>query len=341
MKSNTKPNIRSAIARSLPFPPRCSRLVVLVAGFVACATPARNAESRPLRAAGAGYQVQVLVDGVPAPTFWHQGESYVLGHTGQRYVVRVYNHTGRRVEAVVSVDGRDVVDGKPADFRHKRGYLVPAWGQVDIDGWRLSESRAAAFRFSVVADSYAARMGNAREVGVLGVAVFPERRLIPRPRPLPPPCCFDRYRGEEPGAGAAASEQAPAPAAPAASADAMTEGKARPGFRAAKAAQGPSNYASARRRRSGLGTEFGEAVASAIEEVEFVRAHPSTPSAILGLRYNDRDGLIAMGVDVDGGESWPREVDLRRTAEPFPVSPRPYATPPAGWNRYGLCCSDR
>ena len=91
------------------------------------------------------------MDGSPAPTFWHDGETYVMGRVGERYVIRVSNRTGRRIEAVVTVDGRDVVDGKPGDFRHKRGYLVPAWGQVDIDGWRLSQSRAATFRFSSVA----------------------------------------------------------------------------------------------------------------------------------------------------------------------------------------------
>ena len=46
-----------------------------------------------------------------------------------------------------------------ADFRNKRGYIVPAWGSVDIDGWRLSRAQVAAFRFSSVADSYAARTG--------------------------------------------------------------------------------------------------------------------------------------------------------------------------------------
>jgi hypothetical protein len=163
--------------------PRLSRFAILVAGLVACATPARNAESRPLRASTSGYEVQVLVDGSPAPTFWHDGENYVMGHTGERYIIRVHNHTGRRIEAVVTVDGRDAIDGKSGDFQRKRGYLVPAWGQVDLDGWRLSQSQAAAFRFSSVADSYAARTGNAREVGVIGVAVFPER--IYRPRPVP------------------------------------------------------------------------------------------------------------------------------------------------------------
>ncbi len=318
--------------------PRFSRLAILVVGLVACATPSRNAESRPLRASEAGYQVQVLVDGAPAPTFWHDGETYVMGHTGERYVIRVLNHTGRRVEAVATVDGRDAVDGKAGDFRHKRGYLVPAWGQVDIDGWRLSESQAATFRFSSVADSYAARMGNAREVGVIGVAVFPERVYRPRPLPVTPPCCFDGYSDVERNyrdtpAGSSRSAQAPA-SAPTARGDALAESDL--GIGGADAAKGkaaPSEYAPNRRQRPGLGTEFGEAVSSQIQEVEFVRANSSTPTVILDMRYNDHDGLLAMGVNVDGVYPWPGDTELRRTADPFPVSPRRYAAPPAGWQR--------
>jgi hypothetical protein len=327
--------------RSLP---RVPRLAVLVVGLVACATPARNAESRPLVSSAAGYSVQVLVDGSPAPTFWHAGESYVMGRTGERYVIRVTNHTGRRIEAVVSVDGRDAVDGKPGDFRNKRGYLVPAWGQVDIDGWRLSQSRAAAFRFSSVADSYAARMGNAREVGVIGVAVFPERvhRPIYRPRPLPPPppCCFDedqQYEGAPLGGRRPESKHSARTPAPAS--DALAESSA-DGFgssggkgRAAESAT-RDYYRPTRRQRPGLGTEFGEAVSSHIREVDFVRANRTSPTTILGLRYNDHDGLLAMGVNVDGIYPWPCDTDLRKTADPFPRSPRRYAAPPAGWRRY-------
>src|SRR5437588_53435 len=88
--------------------------------------------------------------------------------------------------AGVSVDGRDAINGRPGDFRTNRGYLIPAWGSVDIDGWRISQSEAAAFRFSSVPHSYAAQTGSAREVGVIGVAVFPERYVPPAPaRPLP------------------------------------------------------------------------------------------------------------------------------------------------------------
>jgi hypothetical protein len=332
--------MKKNITRSSIALPRLSRFAILVAGLVACATPARNAESRPLRASMSGYEIQVLVDGAPAPTFWHDGESYVLGHTGERYVIRVENHSGRRIEAVVTVDGRDAIDGKAGDFQHKRGYLVPAWGQVDIDGWRLSQSQAAAFRFSSVADSYAARTGNAREVGVIGLAVFPERVYRPRPLPVVPPCCFDGYRDDELGyrepSESKRSAQAPAPAA--APTDALAErGIGAHGSGAAKgkaAASASADYAPTRRERPGLGTEFGEAVASHIQEVEFVRANPSVPAAVLGVRYNDHDGLVAMGVNVDGVYPWPADTELRRTADPFPSSPRRYAAPPAGWQRY-------
>ena len=148
---------------------------------------------QPLRDRAAGYEMTVLIDGVPAATYEYGGGTYVLGQLGARYTLRVANHSGRRVEAVVSVDGRDAIDGRPADFRGKRGYLIPAWGSVDIDGWRISHSEAAAFRFSSVPESYAARMGNAREVGVIGVAVFPERYVPP-----PPPVYYPRRPYELP-----------------------------------------------------------------------------------------------------------------------------------------------
>jgi hypothetical protein len=300
-------------------------MTLVTAGSIACATPAAG---QAMRHQAGGYEVTVLVDGVPAPTYVHAGETYVLGQMGERYVLRVSNHTGRRVEAVVSVDGRDVIDGRPADFAHKRGYLVPAWGVVDIDGWRLSARQAAVFRFSSVADSYAARTGSARNVGVIGVAVFPERVYSPPPRPYQPYYPYDdatpyRNRGyadkkaessEGDGRADPSSEAAPAPASPPV---ASNDG--------ASARRAPS-------QRPGLGTEYGEATHSPIHEVSFVRANPSRPSVLLGLRYNDRPGLMAVGIDVDN--MWgPDDTYLRQTAHPFPVSTQGYSTPPPGWRR--------
>ena len=185
--------------------------MALMLALGAAALPALTAApaaATPLRNQAGAYEVQILVGGAPAQAYHHGGETYVLGQHGARYTLRVYNHSSQRIEAVVSVDGRDVVDGRPADYRSKRGYLVPAYGSVDIDGWRLSRGEAAAFRFSSVANSYAARTGSAREVGVIGVAVFPER-YVPPPRPVYIPRPYPRdddYRAMP--ADKAAEEQA-------------------------------------------------------------------------------------------------------------------------------------
>src|SRR5262245_35125923 len=310
--------------------------------------------SRPLRDQAGGYELNVLVDGVPARTYMHGGETYVLGQLGSHYTLRVSNHTGRRIEAVVSVDGRDAIDGRPADWRSKRGYLVPAWGSVDIEGWRISHSQAAAFRFSSVPDSYAARTGSARDVGVIGVAIFPERYLPPRVYRVPPPRPYpydpypydDYYRGDYEGAPAPHGRAEKAPSAPDGAAPAPPAGTTPQRDAAPSESSGaykkgypsePSPFA--QRNRPGLGTEYGEAVSSPIHEVHFVRANSSTPSTVLGVRYNDHDGLLALGVPLDSYYDqacytpYYDEGDVRGTADPFPVADRRFAAPPPGWQR--------
>ncbi|HEY4159465.1 MAG TPA: hypothetical protein VGM29_15255 [Polyangiaceae bacterium] len=101
------------------------------------------------------------------------GRDYVVGADGERYVIQIENHTGGRFEAVASVDGLDVLDGLDASYA-KRGYLIGPWATLEIDGFRQSQATVAAFRFGAVKDSYAARTGTDRNVGVIGVAFFQE-----------------------------------------------------------------------------------------------------------------------------------------------------------------------
>lgn len=286
------------------------------------------AAANPLRAESGAYEVQVLIDGVPSQNYHHNGESFVLGQRGARYTLRVFNRSGQRVEAVVSVDGRDVIDGRTADYQRKRGYLVAPYSQIEIDGWRLSSAEVAAFRFSSVANSYAGRTGSTRDVGVIGVAVFPERHepqypvLVPRHRPFPPryyeesPMGSTRDRDDASRADAAPEAKSARPASPPPPVGGYGGGALADRERAAQ--------------RPGLGTAFGERVDSAVQEVPFVRQNSSYPTAVLGLRYNDRAGLYAMGVDVDGYRYPYHDSDLRRTAQPFPTDRR-YAAPPPGW----------
>jgi hypothetical protein len=314
-----------------------SRLALFTALPLAlCTLPALSApaDAAPLRNNAGAYEVQVLVGGAPAQTYHYAGETYVLGQHGARYTLRVYNHSSQRIEAVVSVDGRDVVDGRPADYRSKRGYLVPAYGSVDIDGWRISHGEAAAFRFSSVASSYAARTGSAREVGVIGVAVFPER-YVPPPRPVyvPRPYRYDDYRAYPSDKSAREGDAAPAPPPPTAAQKSApsTSSPAHPGGGYGALEDRAESERPRGKSRPGLGTEFGERVDSAVQEVPFHRSSPSYPAAVLGVRYNDRQGLYALGIDVDGDGDYDRDAHLRRTAQPFPVVERRYASPPPGW----------
>jgi hypothetical protein len=298
--------------------------LLTVLALVSCAAPPRAA-SQALRSVAGNYELEVLVDGAPVRTFAHRGNTYVLGHEGDRYVLRIHNRSARRIEAVVTVDGLDVIDGGQGDFAAKRGYLVSPYGFVDIEGWRVSNQQAAAFRFAPIGESYAAKTGRARNVGVIGVAVFPER-VVPRPRPVAPrpvaPPPYD-YEGLSGSAGDAAEKsRAEASASPAS----VTEHEP-------ASAKGRASSQSPRRQRSGLGTEFGEALYSQVEHVSFTRANATRPAVLLGARYNDRRGLVALGIDVDDTVERTSDIALRQSADPFPSSAR-YARPPRDWRGY-------
>jgi hypothetical protein len=108
------------------------------------------------------------------------GRLVAVGDAGSRYTIHLVNHTPARFEAVVSVDGLDVLDGREASMS-KRGYILAPHATVEIDGFRRSESAVAAFRFGSVSGSYAGRKGDDRNVGVVGVAVFHEAGTEPWP----------------------------------------------------------------------------------------------------------------------------------------------------------------
>jgi len=254
----------------------------------------------------APYAVQVLTgDGTPLPTYAAHGRFYVEGSQDERYIIRITNPTARRIEAVVTVDGLDVIDGENGDLR-KRGYVVPAYGETRVEGFRTSQAGVATFRFSSVDDSYAGAKGKARNVGVIAVALFEEapairsQIIIGDRGPVRPRAARESLRedagGDDARASTGAADKAAPPPAPA-TADA----------RGTAAATAP---------RPGLGTEFGEQRSSAVSFTQFVRA-PGRPVAIAELRYNDAPGLMALGIAV---QQWPDpdELRTRETAEPFP-----------------------
>jgi hypothetical protein len=105
------------------------------------------------------------------------GRALIAGGEGQRYNIVMHNQTGGRYEVVASVDGLDVIDGRPADLA-KRGYILDPYSTLTIDGFRRSEHQVAAFRFGRVSQSYAARTSGDRNVGVIGAAFFAEQGSV-------------------------------------------------------------------------------------------------------------------------------------------------------------------
>jgi hypothetical protein len=235
--------------------------------------------------------------GIELPTFHHAGQTFVLGRYGDRYNIRVRNRTGRRVEAVVSVDGRDVVSGSVGDFVHERGHLIDAYDEVVIEGFRQNWEEVAAFRFSSPTESYSARMGTKENVGVIGVAVFPERPrpAIMRPMPVAPRSTAARPTPEY-GLGTDDSA-ASMSKSKAGGASEFGDLRARSGRSSATEAERDASPRST--SRDNLGTQYGESIDSSVREVAFQRADRTHPAQVIALRYDDRDGLVARGILVD------------------------------------------
>ena len=81
-------------------------------------------------------------------TVWrHDGRLYVAGRPGDRYSLRVTNHTGGRLLVVMSVDGVNIVSGETASY-DQRGYVFSPHESYDLAGWRKSDSEIAAVAFA-------------------------------------------------------------------------------------------------------------------------------------------------------------------------------------------------
>ena len=207
----------------------------------------------------------------------HRGDRWVAGTPGHRYGVRLVNTTGERVLVVLSVDGINAVTGQTAS-PSQAGYVLEPWESAEIAGWRKSLDDIAQFVFTDLGDSYAARTGRPRNVGVIGVAVFQESRPRYYPTPLPSLSRDDRrHEGES-----AKSAQAPAAAANGAARESRSTEML------------DSSAADGSGARQSMGTGHGQREWAPVGQTDFVRA-TRAPAQISELRYDDAHRLVAIG----------------------------------------------
>jgi hypothetical protein len=208
------------------------------------------------------------------PVYWYEGRAYVVGRPGNEYQVIVRNRLGEDLLAVVSVDGLNVMNGQAANPR-QAGYIAAPYSRIDIRGWRKSLDEIAAFYFTQLGDSYAARRGRPENVGVIGVALFQRKRIEPPPEaaadPAPyRPSPFARDRSE-------------------AQRESANENRAQPKLQSGTTAQ------SAPAPSAPLGTGHGRREESRVQWQHFERATDS-PVETIAIYYDSYRNLVAQGV---------------------------------------------
>ena len=214
-------------------------------------------------AIGSTAEVDVVdsASGQTLPVYHHGGHYYVAGEPGHEYSIRIANRESGRILAVASVDGINVISGETASPAQS-GYILDPYQNYDILGWRKNLDGVASFYFTSLPDSYAARTGRARDVGVIGVALFREKYVQPVVSDM---------------GGMSADRPEAAPSAP-----------------APLAAQASSSAAE-QKADSRLGTGHGRRQESVVTNGEFERAS-DTPAEIVAIYYDSRRNLIAQGI---------------------------------------------
>nr|WP_232456543.1 hypothetical protein [Burkholderia ubonensis] len=114
--------------------------------------------------------------GAPLRLARSDGRWHMAGVEGARYVIVLHNQGRRTFEVVSTVDGLDVLSGRPGSYGNG-GYVLYPGRTLTIEGFRKSQDEVAAFRFASVPDSYVAnaKFGDTANVGVIGVALFAQK----------------------------------------------------------------------------------------------------------------------------------------------------------------------
>ncbi len=212
---------------------------------------------------------------------YHEGRYYVVGKPGNNYQVNIRHHQAGEILAVISVDGVNAVSGETANWG-QTGYVLSPHTSFGIKGWRKSTQRVAAFFFTELDNSYAARTGRPDNVGVIGVAVFGKKS--------DPAVSINRdFRQRRDAssldAAAGATQGAVKESAPSTGADAAAP--------PATAIVTPPSVPEKK-----LGTGHGRSETSVVRYANFERAS-STPDEVITIYYDSYRNLAAQGVILD------------------------------------------
>ncbi len=246
--------------------------------------------------------IDMRVDGRTVRKINHAGRTYLPVECGREFTIRIQNNNNYRICAVVSVDGLSVMTGDEASHDDS-GYIVDRNSHMEVRGWRRGDDEVAAFEVTGKRGSYAARAGKGtKNTGVIGVAIYPEKRRVRKRIRNTMSFCDDGLEREEYTSGG------------------IVLPDSNESFMASRCLNTNVATSKGSLQPQSAGTGYGESIRDRTRRVDFDR--DLTRKSIVALYYDTVDGLRDKGVPVDAVVGCPN---------PFPGEPEQlYCPPPPG-----------
>jgi len=122
-----------------------------------------------------GFSVEVLVDGQTAREYAARSRRYVEALENAEYSLRIHNPSNSRVAVAVAVDGLNTIDARHTSAWDAHKWVIAPYGTIEVRGWQMSSENARRFYFTTERESYAAKIGQPANVGVISAVFFRER----------------------------------------------------------------------------------------------------------------------------------------------------------------------
>ena len=244
-----------------------------------------------------GFSVEVLVDGRPIAEYAARGRRYVEALENAEYELRIHNPTGSRVAVALAVDGLNTIDARHTSAWDAHKWVIEPYGTIHVGGWQMSSQNARRFYFTTERDSYAAKLGQAANVGLITAVFFRERRPITimpvtPSEPRPPYKEEDRIRDQR--------------SAPSTAGESSRSEGGREAAKSARSYPPPDDESAA--------TGIGRSVRN---DVQWIKMDlDSRPAGEISIRYEYRASLMRLGI-IPRDYPRPNVLDRRERAQGF------------------------
>src|SRR2546421_1335586 len=250
-----------------------------------------------------GLSVEVLIGGSATTEYAARGRRYVEALENAEYELRIHNPTGSRMAVALSVDGLNTIDARHTSAWDAHKWVIEPYGTINVRGWQMSSENARRFYFTTERDSYAAKLGQAANLGVISAVFFRERAPVTILRATP----------AEPKRGVDKEERAPSSMPQSSNSNGSTAGTA-----------GTETTRDAAKQRSvqpypmpddeSAATGIGRSVRN---DVQWIKMDlDPRPAGEVTIRYEYRAALVRLGI-IPRDYPRPNVLDRRERAQGF------------------------